>query len=206
MKKNIIAFTGNRAEYGLQYPIYEQLQNDNNFNFQLIVSGAHLDKKFGNSISEIKDDNIKIANIIKITAKQSQIDYTTRAISEVINGVSKVLKKVQPNYFLVYADRFESYGACIAATQMCIPTIHVEGGDLTLGGNLVGDNAKFNADKIINIFKGEDNDFSKAVCLNAAAGLIVNENHQNFAEAYNDAREHILSNKVIKHLEKIQNG
>ena len=72
--------------------------------------------------------------------------------------------------------------------------------------NLVGDNAKFNADKIINIFKGEDNDFSKAVCLNAAAGLIVNENHQNFAEAYNDAREHILSKKVIKHLEKIQNG
>ena len=72
--------------------------------------------------------------------------------------------------------------------------------------NLVGDNAKFNADKIINIFKGEDNDFSKAVCLNAAAGLIVNENHQNFTEAYNDAREHILSNKVIKHLEKIQNG
>ena len=73
-------------------------------------------------------------------------------------------------------------------------------------GNLVGDDAKFNADKMINIFKGEDNDFSKAVCLNAAAGLIVNETHQNFTDAYNNAREHILSNKVIKHLEKIQNG
>ena len=72
--------------------------------------------------------------------------------------------------------------------------------------NLIGDDAKFNADKIINIFKGEDNDFSKAVCLNTAAGLIVNETHQNFANAYNDARDHILSNKVIKHLEKIQNG
>jgi len=72
--------------------------------------------------------------------------------------------------------------------------------------NLVGDDAKFNADKMINIFKGEDNDFSKAVCLNAAAGLIVNETHQKFTDAYNDAREHILSNKVIKHLEKIQNG
>ncbi|MDC0150814.1 anthranilate phosphoribosyltransferase [Candidatus Pelagibacter sp.] len=72
--------------------------------------------------------------------------------------------------------------------------------------NLIGDDAKFNADKMISIFKGEDNDFSKAVCLNAAAGLIVNETHQNFAEAYNNAREHILSNKVIKHLEKIQNG
>ena len=71
--------------------------------------------------------------------------------------------------------------------------------------NLVGDDAKFNAEKMINIFKGEDNDFSKAVCLNAAAGLIVSETHQNFAAAYNDAREHILSNKVVKHLEKIQN-
>ena len=72
--------------------------------------------------------------------------------------------------------------------------------------NLIGDDAKFNAEKMINIFKGEDNDFSKAVCLNAAAGLIVSEINQNFADAYNNAREHILSNKVIKHLEKIQNG
>jgi anthranilate phosphoribosyltransferase len=72
--------------------------------------------------------------------------------------------------------------------------------------NLIGDDAKFNADKMVKIFKGEDNDFSKAVCLNTAAGLIVNETHQSFADAYQDAREHILSNKVIKHLEKIQNG
>ena len=72
--------------------------------------------------------------------------------------------------------------------------------------NLVGDDAKFNADKMIDIFKGEDNDFSKAVCLNTAAGLIVNESHQNFADAYNNAREHILSNAVIKHLETIQNA
>ena len=65
---------------------------------------------------------------------------------------------------------------------------------------------KYNADKIINIFKGEDNDFSKAVCLNAAAGLIVNETHKDFTEAYNDARKHILSSEVIKYLETIQNA
>ena len=72
--------------------------------------------------------------------------------------------------------------------------------------NLVGDDAKFNADKMINIFRGEDNDFSKAVCLNAAAGLIVNETHQNFNDAYSNAREHILSGQTTKHLKKIQNG
>ena len=93
------------------------------------------------------------------------------------NKVSEII--IDPKEFNVNADKFE---------------------------NLVGDDAKFNADKMINIFKGEDNDFSKAVCLNAAAGLIVNETHQKFADAYNNAREHILSNKVINHLEKIQNG
>ena len=72
--------------------------------------------------------------------------------------------------------------------------------------NLVGDDAKFNADKMVDIFKGKDNDFSKAVCLNAAAGLIINETHQNFNNAYNNAREHILSKKVITYLEKIRNA
>ena len=71
--------------------------------------------------------------------------------------------------------------------------------------NLVGDDAKFNADKMIEIFKGNDNDFSKAVCLNAAAGLIVGEKFSEFQEAYNHAREFILSGKTFSHIEKIQN-
>ena len=53
--------------------------------------------------------------------------------------------------------------------------------------NLIGDDAKFNAEKMINIFKGEDNDFSKAVCLNAAAGLIVAEKNSEFKNAYESA-------------------
>ena len=72
--------------------------------------------------------------------------------------------------------------------------------------NLIGDDAKFNAEKMINIFKGEDNDFSKAVCLNAAAGLIVGEKCSEFSEAYSQTREHILSGKTFQHLEKIQNA
>ena len=71
--------------------------------------------------------------------------------------------------------------------------------------NLIGDDAKFNAEKMIEIFRGEDNDFSKAVCLNAAAGLIIGEKFSEFSEAYNHTREFILSGKTFSHLEKIQN-
>ena len=72
--------------------------------------------------------------------------------------------------------------------------------------DLLGDDAKFNANKMIDIFKGEDNDFSKAVCLNAAAGLIVSEKNSKFIDAYKNAREHILSGKTYAHLKSIQNG
>ena len=81
--------------------------------------------------------------------------------------------------------------------------------ELNIGANkfedLLGDDAKFNANKMIDIFKGEDNDFSKAVCLNAAAGLIVNEKFLEFNEAYKDTRDHILSGRTIKYLKNIQN-
>ncbi|MBD1160196.1 anthranilate phosphoribosyltransferase [Pelagibacterales bacterium SAG-MED14] len=72
--------------------------------------------------------------------------------------------------------------------------------------NLVGNDATYNASKMIEIFKGKDNDFSKAVCLNAAAGLIVNEKYSEYSKAYNYAREFILSGKPYIHLEKIQNA
>jgi len=72
--------------------------------------------------------------------------------------------------------------------------------------DLLGDNAEFNASKMIDIFKGQDNDFSKAVCLNAAAGLIVADKHSSFNDAYEDAKKHILSGKTYENLRKIQNA
>ena len=71
---------------------------------------------------------------------------------------------------------------------------------------ILGQDADYNSKKIIEIFKGEDNDFSIAVCLNAAAGLIVSGNKKNYKEAYQETRNHILSGKTFDHLKKIQNG
>ncbi len=70
---------------------------------------------------------------------------------------------------------------------------------------ILGKDADYNSQKIIDIFKGQDNDFSIAVCLNAAAGLIVSGNKNSFQEAYQNTRDHILSGKAFEHLTKIQN-
>ena len=69
--------------------------------------------------------------------------------------------------------------------------------------NIIGKNPDYNAKKIKEIFQGEDNDFSIAVCLNAAAGLLAAEKSNNFKEGYQKLREHILSGKVINHISKL---
>jgi len=71
--------------------------------------------------------------------------------------------------------------------------------------NIVGKNPEYNANKIKEIFQGRDNDFSVAVCLNAAAGLLVAEKSNSFNEGYQELRKHILAGKVANHLGKLTN-
>ncbi|MDA9709658.1 anthranilate phosphoribosyltransferase [Candidatus Pelagibacter sp.] len=103
-----------------------------------------------------------------------------------------------------------------AITNVCqlkngeISNILINPSELKINTNgfdtILGKDANYNSQKIIDIFKGEDNDFSIAVCLNAAAGLIVSENKDSFKEAYQETRDHILTGKTYNYLKKIQNG
>ena len=137
------------------------------------------DKKLLKIFAEgLKNLNLKFAWIVNSEDGLDEISpYAITNVIQLKDGqISEI--KIDPNALGVNANNFK---------------------------NLVGDDAKFNADKMIEIFKGKDNDFSKAVCLNAAAGLIVGEKFSDFSEAYNQTREFILSGKTFLHLEKIQN-
>ncbi|OUU62653.1 MAG: UDP-N-acetylglucosamine 2-epimerase (hydrolyzing) [Alphaproteobacteria bacterium TMED62] len=135
-KKKVAIFTGNRAEYGLQYPVIKAISENKYLIYDLLVSGAHLDKKFGNTLNEIKQDGFNISKEIKIPLLGDSLFDTTQAIGAGIKSISLALKKINPDIFIVYADRFEGFAAVVAGTQMNIPTAHIEGGDITEGGAL----------------------------------------------------------------------
>ena len=92
-------FTGNRAEYGLQFPVIKAISESKNLTYHLLVSGAHLDKSFGNTLKEIKDDGFKISKEIKIALSGDSLFDTTQAIGEGVKSISKALKKVKPDIF-----------------------------------------------------------------------------------------------------------
>jgi len=70
--------------------------------------------------------------------------------------------------------------------------------------NLKGKDADYNASKIIDIFSGEENEFSEAVCLNSAAALIVSNKINEFKKAYEFSKKHLKTGQALIHLKKIQ--
>ena len=137
------------------------------------------DKKLLRIFAEaLKNLNIKFAWIVNSEDGLDEISpYAITNVIQLKNGkISELL--INPKELNINAEKFE---------------------------NLIGDDANFNASKIIDIFRGDDNDFSKAVCLNAAAGLIVMEKNSNFNDSYKVTRDFILSGKTLDYLKSIQN-
>ena len=135
-KRVIAVFTGNRAEYGLQYPVLKAIEKHPDLEYRLIVSGAHLDDDFGKTIQEIENDGFTIHSQVDIDLHEDRKDGTSKAIGTGIVSMCNSLNEINPDILVVYADRFEGFAAVIASTQMNIPTAHIEGGDITEGGAL----------------------------------------------------------------------
>ena len=137
MKKRVIAvFTGNRAEYGLQFPVLKAINMHPELDYRLIVSGAHLDKNFGETLDEIQKDGFRIDEEVKIEMDARSLESNVQAIGSGILSIGKALSRIKPDMMIVYADRFEGLAAVVASSQMNIPTVHIEGGDITEGGAL----------------------------------------------------------------------
>lgn len=137
MTQRIIAvFTGNRAEYGLQFPILKAIDAHPDLDYRLIASGAHLDPQFGRTLAEIEADGFTVHAEVKIDMEADNLDATAQAIGTGVMSMGKALSEIRPDILVVYADRFEGFAAVIAGTQMNVPTAHIEGGDLTEGGAL----------------------------------------------------------------------
>jgi len=135
-KRRVAIFTGNRAEYGLQFPIIRAVDRHPDLDYLLLVSGAHLDENYGNTLKEIKDDGFIAHEEVRIEMDADSLFSTVQAIGSGILDISKTLERINPDIIVVYGDRFEGLVAVIASSQMNIPTAHIEGGDLTEGGAL----------------------------------------------------------------------
>ena len=115
MKPVLCVISGSRADYGLLKNVLLPLKKSKLLDSQFIVTGSHLSSRHGNTIKEIKDDNMQIDAELEILSGDDSSIGIAEALSRGIDRTAKTLRELNPSMVLVLGDRYEIFAASIAA-------------------------------------------------------------------------------------------
>lgn len=125
--------TGSRAEYGIMKNLIGKMVKDSDINTRVVVTGMHLEEKFGYTINDIKNDGIEIFETINSDMTDSTDIGIITSIEKTMNGFKKYFNSNRPDAILVLGDRYEIFAVSIVASMFRIPIIHLHGGEKTNG-------------------------------------------------------------------------
>lgn len=132
MKYKICVLTATRAEYGVLRSLLFKLKNDKDFQLQLLVTGTHLNKTFGNTQNEIIKDGFDFDSVPIPLDGDTKVKMATN-MGESIPIFAQYLNQKNPNCIIVLGDRYEALSCALSAYILSIPIIHISGGDITEG-------------------------------------------------------------------------
>lgn len=131
--KKIAVVTATRAEYGILRPLIYRLQEETEFELQLIVTGMHLSEKYGNTQAEIEKDKIPAFRKIPILEDGNSAYDISVTMANALCRFAGYFRDEKPDMVIVLGDRTEILGICAAAMNEGIPIAHLHGGELTEG-------------------------------------------------------------------------
>lgn len=133
--KKIAIVTTTRAEFGLLSPVIKELRKleSEEFRIDLVVTGTHLSDKYGNTVQEIEDADIRISHRIPISVESdTEFDISNNQV-EVLVKFTKLFLEEKYEAVLLLGDRYETLAVAIAAGNTRTPIFHLCGGDTTEG-------------------------------------------------------------------------
>ena len=131
-KKKIFIVTGNRAEYDLLFWLLKELKIKKKFfDFKLIVTGNHFEKKYGSTFRNIRKDGFNIFRSIKLDFKKDNIENVILNIGKILTKFNNILLKQKPDFIIILGDRYEILPIAINSVFHKIPICHLNGGEHT---------------------------------------------------------------------------
>jgi GDP/UDP-N,N'-diacetylbacillosamine 2-epimerase (hydrolysing) len=132
-KRKVCVITGTRAEYGLLYWLMKKINLDQDLVLQVVVTGMHLSKEFGNTFEQIEKDGFHINKKVDISLKSDTELAISKSMGLGLIGFAEAFEKLKPDLLVVLGDRFEIFSAASAAMIAKIPIAHLHGGESTEG-------------------------------------------------------------------------
>lgn len=131
--KNICILTTTRAEYGLLKNVILRLREESGFRVNVIATGMHLDKAFGETYQEIEKDGIPIEAKIPILSEKDGAAGMSETMAQALVKFGDYFAVNKQDMLVVLGDRYETMAVCIAAMNAQIPIAHIHGGEVTEG-------------------------------------------------------------------------
>lgn len=132
-KRRIAVVTGIRSEYSLLYPLIKRIHESRSLDLKLFVTGAHLSKDFGYTVTEIENDGFSIEERIKSLVKSNTGAGRVKGAGIQLLGLIKAFQRVRPDIVIAAFDREEAITVALAGSYMNIPVAHVGAGDRVVG-------------------------------------------------------------------------
>ena len=130
--RTITVVTATRAEYGLLRPVVQKIAASDVLDLQLVVTGAHLCPRLGETVHEIEADGLPIAARLPIFTDNAD-EPVAKTIARTMEIFDNHFAAHRPDAVLLLGDRFEIFAVAAAAAARHIPIAHISGGDVTLG-------------------------------------------------------------------------
>lgn len=130
--RSICVVTATRAEYGLLRPVVQKLAASADLQLRLVVTGAHLSPRLGQTVTEIEKDGFAIDARLPIFTDDAA-EPVAQTIARTLTVFDEYFAQNAPDCLLVLGDRFEIFAVATAAAARHIPIAHISGGDVTLG-------------------------------------------------------------------------
>ncbi len=132
-KRKICVITGTRAEYGLMYWLLKAIQEDEELELQLVVTGMHLSPEFGMTYQNIEEQGFRIDRKVEVLMSSDTSVGVSKSMGLTMISFSEVFEQLKPDICVVLGDRYEIFSAASAAMISRIPIAHLHGGETTEG-------------------------------------------------------------------------
>lgn len=134
MGKYRVAYaTGSRADYGIVKNFLRLLDNDKDIEFSVLVTGSHLEDKFGHSVDIIRQDGFKIDLEIPLNIENDSNANVCIAWQQLYIALEINFENNKFDLLIILGDRYEMMAVAIAAAMQRIPILHLHGGEVTYG-------------------------------------------------------------------------
>ena len=96
-RRKIAVVTGSRAEYGLLRPVLDGVRESSALTLQLLVTGSHLDDRFGSTWRQIAVDGFHIDRKIPLQIGDGSPRSTSAAMAAALDGLAAAYDELSPD-------------------------------------------------------------------------------------------------------------